>query len=182
MKIIDTKITELKIVETAPIEDMRGSFTRWFCAKELESLTQGKPIVHINHSKTLKTGCIRGLHYQKQPYSEIKLARCIRGRLWDVALDLRKNSPTFLQWHSEELTEENNRMLIIPEGFAHGFQALEPNSELLYFNTTYYTPEADAGVHYADPRINVSWPLPPVDISERDRSHPFLEKSFEGLK
>lgn len=181
MKIIDTGIDGLKIAETAPIADHRGHFARWFCARELSALLNGKNIAQINQAKSLKSGCVRGMHFQKSPHAEIKFVRCIKGRLWDVALDLRAGSPTFMQWHGEELTEDNNRMLIVPEGFAHGYQTLEPETELIYFNTAFYEPSAEGGVHYADPLASIKWPLAPTDLSQRDEKRPFLEKNFKGL-
>jgi dTDP-4-dehydrorhamnose 3,5-epimerase len=181
MKIIDTKIAGLKIVEATPIADQRGSFSRWFCTKELSPLLGGRIIEQINHSKTLKAGCIRGMHFQKPPHAERKFVRCIAGRLLDVALDLRQGSPTFLQYHAEELTPSNNRMLVLPEGFAHGFQALEDNSELLYFNTASYEQSAEGGIHYADPMAGITWPLPPVDVSDKDRAWAALDSSFKGF-
>ncbi len=181
MKIINTKIEGLKVVETTPIADQRGSFSRWFCTKELSSLLGSRTIEQVNHSRTLKAGCIRGMHFQKAPHAERKSVRCIAGRLLDIALDLRQGSPTFLQYHAEELTPFNNRMLVVPEGFAHGFQALEDNAELVYFNTASYEQSAEGGIHYADPLAGIVWPLPPVDVSEKDKAWPLLNASFRGL-
>jgi dTDP-4-dehydrorhamnose 3,5-epimerase len=121
------------------------------------------------------------MHYQHPPHAEMKLVRCVKGGVWDVAVDLRAGSPTFLQWHAEELTPQNARMLIVPEGCAHGFQALEPDSELLYLHTAFYTPEAEGGVAHDDPRLAISWPLPVVDLSTRDRAHPQIMPSFSGI-
>ncbi|HNQ76927.1 MAG TPA: dTDP-4-dehydrorhamnose 3,5-epimerase, partial [Pseudothauera hydrothermalis] len=105
----------------------------------------------------------------------------LKGRVWDVAVDLRANSPTFLRWHAEELTPENHRMMVIPEGFAHGFQVLESGSELLYLHTAFYVPTAEGGVRYNDPRLAIPWPLPVSDLSDRDASHPLLAPNFSGI-
>jgi dTDP-4-dehydrorhamnose 3,5-epimerase len=140
-----------------------------------------RPIVQINHSCTTRVGAIRGLHFQYPPHAEMKLVRCLRGRVWDVAVDLRTGSPTFLRWHAEELSPRNARMLVIPEGCAHGFQVLDPDSELLYLHTASYAPPFDGGVRFDDPRLDIDWPLPLTDLSERDRCHAFLKADFSGL-
>jgi dTDP-4-dehydrorhamnose 3,5-epimerase len=154
---------------------------RLFCEQELAELIKPRRIVQINHSRTSAIGALRGLHFQYPPHAEVKLVRCLKGRVWDVAVDLRRHSPTFLQWHAEELTSTNAYMMVIPEGFAHGFQALEPDSELLYLHTAFYEPKAEGSLRYDDPCLNIPWPLPPIDLSARDRSHPFLEPSFKGI-
>lgn len=181
MKIIETPIAGVHVIETAPIADNRGSFARWFCAGELSSLLGSRTIVQINHSKTVKIGSIRGMHFQKPPHGEMKLVRCLRGRVWDVALDLRAGSPTFLQWHAAELSAENGLMMVIPEGCAHGFQVLEANSELLYLHTAFYEPSSEGGVNYADPLAAIKWPLPPAEMSSRDAHYPLLNAMFKGI-
>ncbi|MGT2489673.1 dTDP-4-dehydrorhamnose 3,5-epimerase family protein [Cupriavidus basilensis] len=138
-------------------------------------------MVQANHSRTCKVGALRGLHFQSPPHAEMKLVRCIRGRVWDVVLDLRAGSPTFLQWHGEELSAANARMLVIPEGCAHGFQVLEPESELLYLHTASYAPEAEGGVRYDDPAFGIRWPSPVAEVSARDVSHPILSTGFSGI-
>ena len=124
---------------------------------------------------------MRGLHYQRPPHAEMKLVRCLSGRVWDVALDLRHNSPTFMQWHAEELSCDNACMLIIPEGCAHGFQTLEPACELLYLHTAAYEKSAEGGVRHDDPRAGIAWPIAITEISERDRSLPLLPPMFSGI-
>ncbi|MCC7305687.1 MAG: dTDP-4-dehydrorhamnose 3,5-epimerase family protein [Alphaproteobacteria bacterium] len=181
MNIIDTKIEGVKIVTAMTIGDNRGSFSRWFCPRQLEPLIGDRKIFQINHSMTLQKGSIRGMHYQRPPHSEMKFVRCIRGRVWDVALDVRKNSPTFLQWHAEELSAENARMMVVPEHCAHGFQVLEPGSELLYLHTAFYEPSAEGGVNFSDPLAGIDWPLPAADISARDIALPFLTADFKGV-
>jgi len=174
LKKIPLKLNGLHLLKTEPFKDHRGQFARFFCARELAEIGLEKPIAQINHSRTRAKGAIRGMHYQKSPHAELKIVRCIRGACFDVAVDLRKDSPTYLQWHSEILTEENSYALYIPEGFAHGFQTLEPDTELLYLHTEFYTPNSEDGIRFDDPAIGINWPLPPHDISERDTKHPFL--------
>lgn len=181
MKIISTSLPGLKVVQTTPFLDSRGAFARWFCERELAEIIGDHQIVQINHSKTVAGGAVRGLHFQKPPHSEMKLVRCIKGRVWDVAVDLRKGSPTCLKWHAEELTPANARMMAIPEGFAHGFQVLEPESELLYLHTAFYAPEFEGGLRFNDPVLDISWPMPVTDVSVRDQSHPIIDQIFVGL-
>jgi dTDP-4-dehydrorhamnose 3,5-epimerase len=182
MKISSTPLAEVAVVETAPKSDHRGAFARLFCARELSSIIGQRRIVQINHSRTHLVGAVRGMHYQHPPHAEMKLVRCLKGRVWDVVVDLRAGSPTFLQWHAQELSEDNALMLAIPEGCAHGFQALEPDSELLYLHTAFYTPSAEAGLRSTDTRLSISWPLPIADLSDRDRAHPLLTADFSGVR
>ena len=181
MKKITTPIAGVNLVELSLYKDERGSFTRWFCEHELEELLNGKSIVQANHSITKCAGAIRGMHYQSFPHAEIKFIRCIRGRVFDVVVDLRENSPTFLAWYGVELSEKDHYLLVVPEGCAHGFQVMDRESELLYLHTEYYNPEAEGGVRYDDPAIGIEWPLKPTDLSERDKSHPLITNTFAGL-
>jgi dTDP-4-dehydrorhamnose 3,5-epimerase len=181
MKILDAPVADVKIVQSLPHRDDRGAFIRIFCAQELESLLGHRQIAQINQSRTSSAGAVRGMHFQFPPHAEMKLVRCIRGRVWDVAVDLRAGSPTFLRWHAEELAQDDAQMLVIPEGFAHGFQVLEPESELLYLHTAFYHPPSEGGLRYDDPRLAIAWPLPPQDLSPRDLSHPLLGADFSGI-
>lgn len=181
MKVRSTALHGVVVVETSPVADQRGAFARLFCERELATVFGDRHIVQINHSRTNAVGAVRGLHYQRPPHAEMKLVRCLKGRVWDVAVDLRADSPTFLQWHAEELTPGNTRMLVIPEGCAHGFQVLEASSELLYLHTAPYTPAAEGGLCHDDPRVGLLWPLPVVDLSERDRRHPLIAPDFPGF-
>lgn len=169
------------VVVTEPYTDHRGAFARLFCSNALGGIVGSRQIVQINHSRTQTVGAVRGLHYQRPPHAEMKLVRCLKGRVWDVAVDLRAGSPTLLQWHAEELTPNNARMLVITEGCAHGFQALEADSELLYLHTAFYAPEAELGVCFDDPRLGIAWPLPVTELSDRDRHHPSLPAGFSGI-
>jgi len=182
MYIKQTAIPDVLIVETKKHEDGRGSFMRLFCQQELSTILGDREIVQINKSVTISKGAIRGMHFQYPPYAEMKLVRCLKGKIFDVAVDLRKGSLTFLQWYSEILTPENNKMMVVPEGFAHGFQSLECETEVLYLHTAEYHPESEAGVLFGDPRLNIQWPIDCTDVSNRDKKHPLLDEMFVGLK
>jgi dTDP-4-dehydrorhamnose 3,5-epimerase len=179
--IIDTPIAGLKIIERKPIVDSRGFLSRIFCNDQLEKAGWKKSIAQVNETVTIKRGAVRGMHYQKKPNAEMKLVSCLHGEIWDVALDLRHDSPTFLQWHAEKLSAENCRAFMIPEGFAHGFQTLSDSCQLLYLHTMPYMQIAEAGIRPTDPRINISWPLAIHEISARDASHPLLDNQFTGI-
>lgn len=181
MKIQATPLPDLKLVETTPHNDARGAFARWFCEYELSQLIGSRRIVQINHSLTVAVGAVRGLHFQFPPHAEMKMVRCMKGRVWDVAVDLRRGSSTFLHWHAEELSPDNRRMMVIPEGFAHGFQVMEPKTELLYLHTSPYSPNAEGGLRFDDPAVGIAWPLPTTDVSARDGLHPLIDSSFQGL-
>lgn len=181
MKLSATPLAGVFVADTTPRQDARGAFTRFFCADALRTALGERDIVQVNHSRTQVVGAVRGLHFQQPPHAEMKLVRCLRGRVWDVAVDLRAGSPTFLQWHAVELSAENARLFIIPEGCAHGFQVLEADSELLYLHTAFYTPQAEGGVAWDEARLGIAWPLPVTDLSDRDRQHPPLAPDFAGL-
>jgi dTDP-4-dehydrorhamnose 3,5-epimerase len=170
----------LAVIETAAFEDHRGSFARLFCASELAGLGLN-PIVQINHSLTRAPGAVRGLHFQRPPKSEAKLVRCLRGRVLDVAVDLRAGSPTYLQWHAVELSAANRLAFYLPRGFAHGFQTLEPDCELLYVHDECYSPEHEGGLRHDDPALGIHWPLPVADLSARDAAHPLLSSLDSGF-
>lgn len=182
MKAISTPIPGAFLVETQPQADSRGAFARLYCAQSLADIMGQRQIVQINHSRTVRRGTVRGMHFQHPPHAEMKLVRCIRGRVWDVLVDLRAGSPTFMQWHAQELDMQAAHMLVIPEGCAHGFQALEPDSELLYLHTAFYTPGAEGGLRHDDPALAIPWPLEAVEISSRDRTHAMLQDDFAGIQ
>jgi dTDP-4-dehydrorhamnose 3,5-epimerase len=169
-------------VQRQPLLDARGLFERMFCAEELAAAGWTQPIAQINRSITRQRGSVRGLHYQRPPHAEMKLVSCLHGEVWDVAVDLRAGSPTFLQWHAERLSPDNACALLIPPGFAHGFQALSDDAELLYLHSTAYAPGAEAGLNPLDPLLALPWPLPVADMSDRDRSHARLTDLFEGVR
>ena len=181
MKLVATPIAGVYEAETAAHDDVRGSFARLFCARELAQAQGERPVVQINRSVARRSGTIRGLHFQHPPHAEAKWVRCLRGRVWDVALDLRHGSVSFLEWHAVELSAETMNAIFIPEGFAHGFQTLEADSELLYLHTAFYSERHQGGVRWDDPRIAIPWPLAPADMSERDRALPLLDVAYEGI-
>lgn len=181
MKITRTAIEGVVTVDGASVSDHRGAFTRLYCEREIAGVVGARRIVQINHSCTSAVGAIRGMHFQHAPQAEMKLVRCLKGKVWDVAVDLRAGSPTFLAWHAEELDPGNARMLVIPEGCAHGFQVLAADSELLYLHTAFYAPDHEGGIRYNDPSLAIHWPLAVTDISPRDTSHSLLAADFPGL-
>lgn len=161
--------------------DARGSFARIFCASELAHVGWNGPVAQINHSVNNARGTVRGLHYQVAPWAEQKLVSCVRGRIWDLAVDLRRDSPSFLLWHAQELSAASGVALMIPQGCAHGFQALSEDAEIIYCHSAPYVPQAQAGLHPCDPRLAIDWPLPVRRLSQRDGSWPFLQIDFKGL-
>lgn len=175
-------IEGLKRVERMALGDRRGFLARIFCATELSAVGWIKPVAQVNHTLTARKGTVRGLHFQKPPYAEMKLVSCLRGKVWDVAVDLRADSPTFRRWHAEVLSADNHQALLIPEGFAHGFQALGENTEMLYCHSTPYTPEAEAGINALDPELAIAWPLPVAARSPRDETLPGIGEIFSGLR
>lgn len=181
MNLKETPLAGVFVADTSRTADARGSLMRLFCERELGPALQQRRIVQVNHTVTRHAGAVRGLHWQIAPYAEMKLVRCMRGRVWDVAVDLRAGSPTLFGWHAEELSAENNRMMVIPEGCAHGFQALEPDSEMLYLHTAPYAPSCEGGALHSDARLAIRWPLPVTDLSERDRSHRPIDAAYRGM-
>lgn len=168
-------------IELSPHGDSRGWFARTYCKKEFEQIGHQQEWVQINHSFSSQKGTLRGMHFQNAPYAEIKMLRCIAGAVYDVIIDLRKDSTTFLKWFGTDLSAQNKKMLYIPAGFAHGFQTLEDNTELIYHHTQFYAPSAEAGIGYDDKAINIEWPLAIAEISERDTNHPLIDSTFKGL-
>jgi len=181
MKQVETSIAGVWVIESETFKDNRGAFSRIYCSHELQAILGKRLIAQINRSVTRSVGAVRGLHYQNAPHAEMKIVRCLKGRVFDVAVDLREGSPTFLKWTAVELTPENHLAFMIPEGCAHGFQVLEEDSELLYLHTAFYTPDAEGAVRFDDPRIGVNWPLAPTDLSTRDLSHMHLKENFKGI-
>ena len=182
MEIIDTALAGLKVVQRRALADARGYLERIYCATELASLTGGRPIAQINHTLTNRRGVVRGLHFQHPPHGEIKLVSCLRGAVFDVAVDIRAGSPGLLRWHAEVLSADNHRSLLIPEGFAHGFQALSDDVELLYLHTAAYVAEAEGALNASDPALAIRWPEAITGQSERDRAHPLLTGEFIGVR
>lgn len=182
LEVSDTPLAGLKIIQRRCIEDSRGYFSRVFCADELRGAGFLGAIAQINQTLTRHCGAVRGMHFQNPPHAEIKMVSCLRGRVFDVAVDLRRGSPTFLSWYGEILSAENRKSLLIPEGFAHGFQTLSDDCELLYLHSASYAPVAEGALNAQDPRLSIEWPLPIGEMSERDRQHPNLESDFPGIE
>ena len=155
-------------------EDARGFFARLFCAKEFADHDLAVTWTQCNTSFSREIGTLRGLHFQRAPMAEAKLVKCLHGAVFDVLVDLRQKSPTFGQWTSLELSADNRTMAYVPPGFAHGFQTLAPDTELLYFHTQVYSPAHEGGLRFDDPALNIRWPLPVCDLSPRDAAHPDL--------
>ena len=182
MKFFETFLQGAFVVEPEPFKDDRGFFARVFCKNEFNKIGHTGEFLQINHSMNEAKGTLRGLHYQLPPYAETKLVRCISGKIFDVIVDIRQSSPSFLKFFSVELSAENMKMLYIPPGFAHGFQTLSDNAQLIYHHTAFYTPGFEGALNFKDPALNIDWPVPPVNVSERDKNHPFLKKDFKGIK
>ncbi|MFT7484638.1 MAG: dTDP-4-dehydrorhamnose 3,5-epimerase [Candidatus Paceibacteria bacterium] len=163
-------------------EDSRGWFARFFCEAELDELTGGRPIQQINASFTAEKGAVRGLHFQYPPHAEDKFVRCLRGEVFDVMVDLRRGSATFGKWHAIHLDPAKMNMAFIPQGFAHGFQTLTTDCQLLYLHTECFSPDDQGGLHHASAEIGIDWPLPVTELSERDATLAALESSFEGIE
>ena len=180
LNIKNTNFEGLFIIEPNIFEDNRGSFSRIFCENELSSVLDFN-IKQINHSVTSKSGTIRGLHFQYEPNSEIKMIKCVKGSVFDVVVDIRRNSETFLKVFSIELSELNNKIIFIPKGFAHGFQALEDNTELIYLHSSLYKPSNEGALNPMDRILDITWPEDISNISEKDRNHPFITDKFKGI-
>ena len=168
----ETKLKDAYIIELEKLGDERGFFARSWCQKEMESHGLNTKLRQANISLSKDRRTLRGLHLQKAPFREAKLIRCTKGALHDVIVDLRKDSPSFMQWIGVELTSENYKMLYVPEGFAHGFLTLENNTEASYQVSQFYTPEAEVGIRWNDPSLEIKWPFAPKVMSEKDKGHP----------
>jgi dTDP-4-dehydrorhamnose 3,5-epimerase len=179
--VTDLPLPGLKLVERHRVGDARGFLNRLFCAEQLVAAGWVKPVAQINHTYTARRGAVRGMHFQYPPHSEMKLVSCLRGEVWDVVVDVRAGSSTFLRWHAEFLSAHNDRALLIPEGFAHGFQALTNDVEMLYCHSVDYAEKAEAGLNHQDARLDITWPLPITELSARDANHPLILSEFEGV-
>lgn len=180
--VIDLPLAGLKKVQRQQLGDSRGFLSRLFCAEELSVAGWRKPVAQINHTSTARQGTVRGMHFQLPPHTEMKLVSCVRGEVWDVAVDLRESSPTYLQWHAEKLSRDNLVALLIPEGFAHGFQSLSDDAELVYCHSCAYSSSHEAGLNPFDPMLGIDWPLPVVEVSARDQAHPHVGPHFKGIQ
>lgn len=174
MKFTESPLKGVWLVDLEPISDDRGFFSRSFCHDEFTVRGMRSVIAQCNVSYNRTRGTIRGMHYQHPPMAEAKLVRCTRGALYDVVIDLRHDSDTFCRWFAVELTGDNHRSLYIPEGFAHGFQTLEDDTEVFYQMFERFSPQHAAGVRWDDPVFSIAWPLPGLNISDKDRSYPLF--------
>lgn len=177
----ETALSGLLVVDRLPVGDSRGFLERMFCEDDLAGPLAGRRITQINRTLTSNKGVVRGMHMQLAPHAEIKIVSCLRGEIFDVAVDVRQGSPTFLQWHGEILSADNHRSLFIPEGFAHGFQTLTESCELMYFHTHSYTAGAEFALNATDPLVDIQWPLAIAERSQRDVSHPYMNQTFSGV-
>lgn len=176
MKFKETKLKGLYVIEPEIHFDERGYFARIFCKQELSKIGIDFNIVQVNRSLNKKQGIIRGMHFQKPPKAEDKIIQCIKGKIYDVAIDLRQDSPTYGEWVAEELSEENKKMFLIPKGFAHGFQTLADSCEILYFMSEFYSPQYESGVRWNDPFFNIKWPIKDPILSEKDKNWPLIKQ------
>lgn len=178
MKFIETALKGAFVIEINQLTDERGFFGRSWCKREMEEHGLNGNVVQANTSFSKKKGTLRGMHYQKHPHEETKMIRCTKGAIYDVIVDLRKDSPTYLQSFGIELNETNYKMLYAPEKFAHGFITLTDDAEVTYWVTEFYTPGAEAGLRFNDPKLKIEWPLDAAVVSEKDRHHPDFDESL----
>jgi dTDP-4-dehydrorhamnose 3,5-epimerase len=167
-----TTLRDAWLVELEPIRDRRGFFARTFCVEEFASRSLETNYPQHSISYTARQGSLRGMHYQREPRSEAKVVRCVKGAIWDVIIDIRSDSPTYRKWENFELSSENGHLLYIPQGFAHGFQTLCDDVEVHYLISSPYEPKSACGIRYDDPAFSISWPLPVTEISEKDLHWP----------
>ena len=182
MKFQETKLKGSYLIKREHHKDNRGFFDRFFCQSSLKDLLKTKNICQINRTLTKKEGTVRGLHFQYPPHAEAKIVSCLKGKVWDVAIDIRKGSPTFLKYHSVILSEENSESFFIPEGFAHGFQTLTNDCEMLYFHTADYNIQSEGAINALDNRLKIKWPKVITDRSKRDNDQPMLKENFLGIE
>lgn len=178
MKFKQTPLKGAYLLDLEIIEDDRGFFGRVFSSEEFEKHSLESRVVQINNSFSKEKGTLRGLHYQLAPKAETKIVRCIRGSLYDVILDIRKDSETFGQAFGATLSAENRTMMYVPKGFAHGFITLEPDTEMLYFVSEYHSPEHERGISWNDSKFSINWPIEPTVISKKDRAHSDFDPNY----
>ena len=181
MEFLETKLEGLYVIKHKKLEDERGFFTRTYCENAFKEISFVKTFVQFNHSFNKEKGTLRGMHFQTKPFKEVKLIRCVQGAVYDVAIDLRADSDTYLQSFGIELSQDNFLSVLIPEGFAHGFQTLKDSSSLIYHHTEFYQPGADSGVKYDDPVLQIDWPLPVRNLSVKDMEYKLINNNFNGL-
>jgi dTDP-4-dehydrorhamnose 3,5-epimerase len=176
-----TPIDGLLLLKRQRLADARGHLSRLFDAEGMAGFGWTGGIAQVNETVTLAKGTVRGFHFQRPPFAEAKLVTCLSGAVLDIAVDIRKGSKTFLWHYAAELSEENMQSLLIPEGFAHGFQALSDDVQLLYAHSAPYRAEVEGGLNALDPVLNIPWPMPVINLSARDQNHPMIDARFEGI-
>ncbi|MCS6948554.1 MAG: dTDP-4-dehydrorhamnose 3,5-epimerase [Steroidobacteraceae bacterium] len=177
MRFVPCDIPGVFLLEQEPRHDERGHFARLWCERELADRGLCARVAQVNTQLSPQTATLRGLHYQCAPHAEVKIVRCNRGSIFDVAVDLRTDSPTYRRWFGLRLSAGDGRMLYVPQGCAHGYLTLEPDTEVMYFTSEFYAPSSASGVRYDDPAFSIRWPLPPLLISAADRAWPLLEET-----
>lgn len=182
MNITNTSIKDLLIIESSVFGDSRGWFLETYNERVFNENGISIKFIQDNHSYSSQKGVLRGLHFQNEPFTQTKLVRCTKGKIWDVAVDLRKSSPTYLKWFGLELTAENHKMLLVPHGFAHGFVTLESDCEVQYKVDNFYDKNSDRSIKYNDPEINITWPIDEVILSDKDINAPLLKESDVNFK
>lgn len=178
MHFIKTPLKDAFIIDLDKKGDDRGFFARFFCTNEFKAHNLDDHFVQVNNSLSAQKGTLRGMHYQLHPKAESKLVRCVKGALYDVIIDLRKDSPTFGQHYGHELTAENRSMMYVPKGFGHGFITLTDDTEALYLVSEFYSPELERGIRWNDPYFNIQWPIKPVTVSQKDEQHPDFNPDY----
>ncbi len=179
---LPTQLEGLMVLKRQLARDVRGQFGRLFCADDLKVFGWVKPVAQSNLSITEGKGTVRGLHFQRTPHAEMKLVTCIEGSVYDVAVDVREKSKTWLQWFGIELNAENQNAILIPEGFAHGFQCLSERATLIYFHSAMFRADAADGLHPEDPRLAIKWPQNIGRLSEKDMSYNMVGNTFKGVE
>jgi dTDP-4-dehydrorhamnose 3,5-epimerase len=172
MQFHPTRLDGAWLIKLTPVKDERGAFVRTFCEREFGERGLETRFVQHSLSVNARKGTLRGMHFQRAPHEEVKLVRCQRGAIWDVIVDLRPGSPSYLQWQGFELSAENGLQLYIPKGFAHGFQTLSDDCEVFYLISAFHAPDAASGLRHDDPRFGIEWPLPVSVMSDKDRAWP----------
>jgi dTDP-4-dehydrorhamnose 3,5-epimerase len=179
--IVDSPIAGVKLVRRKRLGDARGFLERMFCSDELSAVGWVKPVAQINRTLTAQVGVVRGMHFQHAPMAEMKLVSCVQGAVFDVVVDLRRGSPTFLRWFGHTLSADDDASMLVPEGCAHGLQTLKPDAALLYLHSAPYDAATEGAISVLEPRVGIAWPLPISEMSARDAAHPRLDDSFLGI-
>jgi dTDP-4-dehydrorhamnose 3,5-epimerase len=176
MKFIPTPLNGAYLIELEPRVDARGMFARAFCAQEFAAQGLETTFVQANVSTNVHAGTVRGMHFQREPNAEVKLVRCTKGAAYDVIVDMREGSSTYLRWFGAELTEENGSIMYVPKGFAHGYQALSDGTTVFYMVSAFYAPQSESGLRYNDPRLSIAWPTAASGTSDKDAEWPLLPR------